>query len=138
MYSKTTIVGHLGRTPQMRYLPDGRPVTNFSVATNWAWTDRESGVQTTETTWYNVSVFGKSAEACNKWLSKGRQVLVEGRIRPDPSTGGPRVWQRKNGSWGASFELTANRVVFLGGKQDAPLDGDTEFIDKEDREEIPF
>lgn len=118
MYQHIVLAGNLGRDPEMRYLPDGRPVTTLSLATNRSWSDRQTGERKEETTWWRVSVFGGQAETCNQYLSKGRQVLVEGRMRPDAETGGPRVWQRQDGSWGASFELSATNVRFLGGRQD--------------------
>ncbi len=114
MYQKLTIVGNLGQDPEMRYMPDGQAVTNLSVATNRRWPDRTTGEMQEEVTWVRVSVWGKQAEAANQYLSKGRQVLVEGRLRPDPNTGGPRLWTRQDGSVGASFEMVAERVQFLG------------------------
>ena len=65
-------------------------------------------------TWFRTSVWGKQAEAANQYLSKGRQVLVEGRISPDPNTGGPRLFTRQDGSVGASFEIIASKVQVLG------------------------
>ncbi|MFO7684174.1 MAG: single-stranded DNA-binding protein [Chloroflexota bacterium] len=114
MYQKLTIVGNLGQDPDMRYMPDGQPVTNLSVANNRRWTDRATGEVQEEVTWVRVSVWDKQAEACNQYLRKGRQVLVEGRLRPDANTGGPRLWTRSDGSVGASFEMVADRVIFLG------------------------
>lgn len=116
MYHKVIIVGNLGRDPEMRYTPDGQPVTNFSVATNRRWTDAQGQLQE-ETTWFRVSVFGRQAEACAQYLAKGRQVLVEGRLRPDPQTGGPRIWTRSDGTAGASYEVIARQVKFLGSPQ---------------------
>ncbi|WP_420640474.1 single-stranded DNA-binding protein [Candidatus Leptofilum sp.] len=115
MYQKLVIVGNLGQDPEMRYMPDGQAVTNFSLACNRRWNDRATGEQQEEVTWYRVSVWGRQAEAANQYLSKGRQVLIEGRLRPDPATGGPRLWTRNDGSIGASFEVVADRVQFLGG-----------------------
>ena len=63
-----------------------------------------------------MSVWGKQAESCNQYLTKGRPVLIEGRLNPDPDTGGPRIWKRQDGSPGASFEITALNVRFLGGR----------------------
>lgn len=120
MYQQIILVGNLGSDPEMRYMPDGRAVTSFSLATNRVWNDRQSGQQQKETTWWRVSVFGPQAEACNQYLSKGRPVLVEGRMRP-AENGSPRVWQRNDGTWGASYDFIANTVKFLGGRQD----GDT-------------
>ncbi len=118
MFQSLIIVGNLGRDPEMRYLPDGKPVTNLSVATNRVYTNA-SGEQVKETTWFRVSVFGKQAEVCNQYLAKGRLVLVEGALRADPTTGGPRVWQGQDGSYRASFEMTATTVRFLGGRGEA-------------------
>jgi single-strand DNA-binding protein len=115
MYQKITIVGNLGRDPEMRYTPQGTPVTNFSVATNRKWTNAD-GTPGEETTWFRVSAWGRTAEVCNQYLSKGRQVLVEGQLRPDPETGGPRVWTGNDGIARASFEITARTVRFLGGR----------------------
>jgi single-strand DNA-binding protein len=115
MYQKLTIVGNLGQDPDMRYMPDGQAVTSLSVASNRRWPDRTTGEMQEEVTWVRVSVWGKQAEAANQYLRKGRPVLVEGRLRPDPDTGGPRLWTRQDGTVGASFEMVADRVVFLGG-----------------------
>ena len=117
MYQKITIAGNLGRDPEMRYTPDGKAVTNLSVATSRKWTGND-GQKQEETTWFNVSVWGSQAEACNQYLSKGSKVLVEGRIKPDPQTGGPRIWTRQDGTSGASFEVSANRVVFLSSREE--------------------
>jgi single-strand DNA-binding protein len=115
MYQKVTIVGNLGRDPELRYLPNGTPTVNLSVATNNTYTNQK-GEQVKETTWWRVSVFGKQAESCSQYLTKGRQVLVEGRLRPDPTTGGPRIYTRQDGTSGASFDLTAQSVRFIGGR----------------------
>jgi single-strand DNA-binding protein len=103
----------------MRYMPDGRPVTNFSLATNRRWSDRQTGEQREETVWWRVSVFGNQAEACNQYLAKGRMALVEGRMRPDPDTGGPRIWTRQDGTAAASYEVNAVTVRFIGGRAEA-------------------
>jgi len=115
MYHKVMIIGNLGRDPEMRYMPSGDPVTTLSVATNEVWNDREGNRQE-RTAWWRVSVFGKQADACNQYLQKGRQVMVEGILQVDPDTGGPRIWTRQDGTPGASFELRARTVKFLGGR----------------------
>lgn len=117
MYQKLIIVGNLGRDPEMRYTSDGTPVTSFSVATNRKWTNQD-GTPGEETVWFRVSAWRKLAETCNQYLSKGRQVLIEGRLKPDPSTGAPRVWTRQDGTAGASYEMTAFTVKFLGRRGD--------------------
>lgn len=117
MYAKLILVGNLGGNPEMRYMPSGDPVTNFSMAVNRKWKNKD-GEPGEETLWFRVSAFGRMAEVCNEYLSKGRQVLVEGRLRADPDTGGPRVYTRNDGSAGASFEITAQTVKFLGSRGD--------------------
>ncbi len=118
MYQKIVIVGNLGSDPEMRYMADGTAVTNFSVATNRRWTNSQTGQPVDETTWFRVSVWGRQAETANQYLSRGRRVLIEGRLRPDPQTGGPRTYTRQDGTVGASFELTAENIQFLGGRED--------------------
>ena len=124
MFQRITIAGNLGRDPELKYLQDGTPVTSLSVATNNNYTNQK-GEQIKETTWFRVSVFGKQAETVSQYLTKGRQVLVEGRLRPDPTTGGPRIWTAQDGSPRASFEITATTVRFIGARQDgaAPSGG---------------
>jgi len=114
MYHKVIVVGNLGRDPEMRYTPDGTPVTSFSVATNRRWTNAD-GSQGEETVWFRVTAWRRQAEVAARYLSKGRQVMVEGRLHADPATGGPRVYQRQDGSYGAQYEVTAERIIFLGG-----------------------
>ena len=117
MYQKVTIVGNLGNDPEMRYTPSGVPVTRFSVATNRRWTNAE-GNPGEETVWFRVSTWRGLAETCNQYLSKGRQVFVEGRLTPDRETGAPRVWTGNDGVARSSYELTALEVKFLGGRGD--------------------
>ena len=121
MYEKLILIGNLGRDPEMRYTPDGKPNTTFSVATGRKFGDKD------ETTWFRVSVWGNQAESCNQYLKKGSKVLVEGRLRPDANTGGPQVWQKKDGTWGASFEVTADTVRFLSGKDEQPANDEVPF-----------
>lgn len=115
MYQSITIIGRLGRDPEMKYMPSGDPVTSFSVATDRAWNNRD-GQKQKETTWFRVSVFGKQAENVNTYLHKGSMVLVEGRLNVDAKTGGPRTYTRQDGTVGANFDLTANTVRFLSPK----------------------
>jgi single-strand DNA-binding protein len=142
-YQKMILVGNLGRDPEMRYTPTGTAVTSFSVATNRQYTS-SNGEKVKETTWFRVSVFGRQAETTNQYLKSGSRVLVEGRLTADKQSGGPRIWQRQDGSSAASFEVFAERVVFLtprgevdGGAgeayQGAPAEPDSAVED-----EIPF
>lgn len=124
MYQHITIVGRLGRDPEMRYTPSGQAVTSFSVATDRQYTDA-NGQKVKETTWFRVSVWGKQAESANAYLKKGSTVLVDGRLTCDPKTGGPRVWKRDDGTESASFEIAASTVRFLSSKGDgAQPEGD--------------
>jgi len=117
-YQKVIIVGNLGRDPEMRYTADGTPVTNLNVATNRQWTNQD-GSKGEETVWFRVTAWRRQAETAAQYLSKGRQVMVEGRMTPDKATGGPRTWQAQDGSWRASYEMTADRIIFLQGGGDA-------------------
>lgn len=112
MYQSITIVGNLGSDPERRALPDGTPVTSFSVATNKRWTTQD-GQQGEKTIWFHVTTWRRLAETCAEYLSKGRQVLVVGELQE------PHTWQDKtSGEWRASLELTANTVKFVGGRGD--------------------
>lgn len=140
MYNRVTLVGNLGRDPELRYTANGSAVCNLSVATNEVWKDN-TGEQRKRTTWWRVAVWGKQAESCSEYLNKGRPVLVEGRMRADEN-GNPRVFERGDGSWGSSFEVTAQTVRFLPGRGESGsgMDSETEFDvpPPSDEEEIPF
>jgi single-strand DNA-binding protein len=115
MYQQIIIVGNLGKDPEMRYTPSGTPVTSMSIATNRKYTGSDGQV-VKETTWFRVSVFGKMAETVAQYLKKGSAVLVEGRLTPDKNSGGPRTYQRQDGTMGATYEVFANNVRFLGSR----------------------
>lgn len=123
MYQKMIVVGNLGSDPDMRYMPDGTAVTSFSLATNRKWTDRQTSNLVEETTWFRVSVWGRQAETTNQYLKKGRRVLVEGVLTPDRQTGGPRTYTRQDGTVGASFDVRADTVRFLGGQEEGSHGG---------------
>jgi single-strand DNA-binding protein len=122
MYQTLVLVGNLGRDPEMRYTPSGKPVTSFSVATSHQYTNN-AGETIKETVWFRITTWGKQAEVCNQYLKKGNKVLVEGRLTADPATGGPRVWTAQDGAPRASFEVTANTVRFLTSRGDSGGDG---------------
>jgi single-strand DNA-binding protein len=141
MWHTIIIVGNLGREPEMRYTPSGQAVTSFSVASSRQYTS-SNGQTVKETTWFRVSAWGKQAETCSQFLHKGSKVLVEGRLQADPSTGGPRIFTRKDGTTGTSFEIYANTVRFLtpkgeGGESAAP-GGDEAAPQADGVEDIPF
>jgi len=138
MYHRIIIAGHLGRDPEMRYTPNGTPVATFTMASTRRWTD-QGDQQQEETIWFRVSAFGRLAETCNQYLSKGRPVLVEGRLRPD-ERGNPRIWTGNDGVARANFDVVATTVRFLGrGGEPACSTGEAvEEAPPEDEEEIPF
>ena len=110
MFQKVIIAGNVGRDPEMRYMPDGKAVTNFSVAVSDGWGENKT------TIWFRVSVWGKRAETANQYLGRGSKVLIEGRLRVDPATGAPRVFTRQDGSVGTSLEISADNFTFLSSK----------------------
>lgn len=114
MYQSTTIVGYLGGEPELRFTAKGDPVTTFSMAVS---------ERSDDTCWFRVSVWGKQAESCDRYLHKGSLVLVTGRLQHDDK-GNPRTFQRKDGTTGTSFEVSANNVRFLPGKGESASDGD--------------
>ena len=141
-YQHIVLCGNLGGDPEMRYLPSGTQVTNFSLATNEAWVDKQTGEKQERTTWWRISVWGAQAEACANYLHKGRQVLVEGQMVTD-ERGNPRVWQRQDGTWGASFELKAQKVKFLGGRGDGGNgrgydDDGSDYGEYDEHDAVPF
>jgi len=115
VYHRIVIVGNLGRDTEMRTAPNGAQVTSFSVATNRKYTGSDGQLKD-ETLWFRVSVWGKQAEACNQYLTKGQKVLVEGTLVGD-ETGGPRVWTGQDGKPRASFEVRAQTVRFLSRRE---------------------
>ena len=117
MYQTLILVGNLGKDPEMRYTPSGKPVTSFSVATGHQYTNN-NGETVKETVWFRVTTWGKQAEVCNQYLKKGNKVLVEGRLTSDAATGGPRVWTGQDGTPRASFEVNASMVRFLSSRSD--------------------
>jgi single-strand DNA-binding protein len=103
------IIGYLGRDPEMRYTPSGRPVTSFSVATSRTWTSSE-GERREETEWFNVVAWGNLAEICKQHLSKDQQVYIEGRLQT-------RGWEDSEGKKHYRTELVANEMIVLGGRR---------------------
>jgi len=133
MFQTIIIIGNLGRDPEMRYLSNGKAVTSFSLASNRSYKGND-GQQVKETTWFRITVWGNQAEACNQYLKKGGKVLVEGRLTPDNETGSPKVFQRKDGTWGSSYEVNAQTVRFLSSIGEANDPGE----DLDDGGDIPF
>ena len=111
-YNRAVIVGNLGRDPELKYTQSGTAVCSFSVATGEKWKDKQSGEMKERTEWHKVVVWGAQAETCSKYLSKGTQALVEGRIQTN-------AWEDKEGNKRYTTEILANTVQFLGGRDSA-------------------
>lgn len=110
-YHQTTIIGHLGKDPETRYMSNGDAVCNFSVAVTESWKD-QSGDKKEQTTWYRVNAFKKLAEICGQYLKKGAPVMIVGKMQE-------RKWQDKDGQERTSWELRAETMQMLGGKSDS-------------------
>ena len=106
MYQQITLIGNLGRDPEMRYTPSGVAVTSFSVAVNRSWTGQD-GQRQDKTTWFRVSAWRRLAETCNQYLTKGQRVLVVGEVEE------PNTWTDQEGNARAALEVTARTVRFL-------------------------
>jgi len=111
--NKVIIIGNIGGEPEMRFTPNGKPVTSFRVATNWITTTPE-GERKQETEWFSVVTWNKLAEQCNQFLAKGRLVYAEGRIHT-------RTWEGQDGQQHSRTEVIANKVIFLERRGVAPL-----------------
>ena len=126
--NKVMIIGFLGRDPEMRYTPSGRPVTTFSVATSRSWHSAD-GDRHEETEWFNVVAWGGLAEVCNQHLRKGQQVYVEGRLQT-------RRWEDAEGNKHYTTELVAKEMIMLGEGRET---SDEPFpIDLGEEEEYPI
>jgi single-strand DNA-binding protein len=107
--NKVILVGNIGKDPETRYMPNGKAVTNFSVATSESWTDRTSGDKQERTEWHNVVLFEKLAEIAAEYLRKGSQVYLEGSLRT-------RKWQDKEGKDRYTTEIVCRDMQMLGGR----------------------
>ena len=131
--NKITIIGNVGNEPEMRFTPNGKPVTSFSVATNWVYTSPE-GERRQETEWFNVVAWNRLAEQCNQFLAKGKLVYAEGRLHT-------RSWESQDGQTHSRIEVIANRVIFLDRRgvgapgDEKPEEGSSSEMEPED---LPF
>ena len=128
--NKVMIIGHLGRDPEMRYTPSGRPVTTFTVATSRSWNTAD-GERHNETEWFNIVTWGNLAEICKQYLTKGQQVYIEGRLQT-------RKWEDNEGTKHTSVEIVANEMMILGERKDGNQAQSGEPLLTEDESEFPF
>jgi single-strand DNA-binding protein len=131
MLAELTIIGYLGQDPEMRYTPDGTPVTNFSVAASRKWNNSD-GSQGEETTWFRCTAWRRMAEVVNEYLKKGRLVYLKGTLKPEI-----RVWTGNDGEPRASYEVTCREIKFLGGGNGGQTAAQTPPPGLEE-DEIPF
>ena len=127
--NKVMIIGRIGREPEMRYTPSGKPVTTFSVATNRSW-NTSDGERHSETEWFNVVAWGSLAEICKQHLIKNQQVYIEGRLQS-------RHWEDNEGNKHSSTEIVANEMIMLGDRRE-PNQGTEEGHDGDEGDEFPF
>lgn len=135
--NKVQIIGNLGADPEMKYLPSGSAVTNFSVATTDKWKDKTSGEQQERTEWHRVSFFGRPAEVITEYMRKGSSIYVEGSLQT-------RKWQDKDGNDRYTTEIKGRDFQFLGGGQQGggeqrsgPTNGQSESKPEPSKEETP-
>lgn len=134
--NKVMIIGHLGRDPEMRYTPSGRPVTTFSMAVSRTWNSGD-GERHSETEWFNIVAWGNLAEICKQYLNKGQQVYIEGRLQT-------RHWEDKEGQKRTSVEVVANEMMMLGDRRnrnetEESVSKENNSADSEsDEDEFPF
>jgi len=137
MLNVVHLIGNLGKDPELRYTPSGQAVCSFSVASTRKYTTG-NGEQVKETIWFRVQTWGKLAEVCNQYLKKGGLVYVEGRLIPDKQTGSPRVWNKQDGTAGASFEVNAQTVRFLSRMESGDHEQVEHHAEPVSEEDIPF
>ncbi len=123
--NKVLLIGRLGHDPEMRYTPSGKPLTKIRLATDRSWTTAE-GEKKTETEWFNIVAWGKLAEICNQYLSKGQQVYIEGRLHT-------RRWQDDEGANHSAVEVVAQEMIMFDGRS-----GDEVAEETPAEDEYPF
>jgi len=126
--NKVLLIGRLGRDPEMRYTPSGRPVTTFSVGTSRTWNTAE-GERKTETEWFNVVAWSNLAEICKQYLNKDRLVYIEGRLQT-------RHWEDSEGNKHSTTEIVANEMIMLDDRRESNHSLDPDL--GSDKEEFPF
>jgi single-strand DNA-binding protein len=132
--NKAIILGNLGKDPEVRFLPNGDAVCNFSIATTESWKDK-NGQKNDKTEWHNIVLFRKLAEIAGEYLKKGRPVYIEGRLQT-------RKWQDKEGADRYTTEIVADTMQMLGSRDEArealsaPAEAPTNFDDMKD--DVPF
>lgn len=115
--NRAIIIGNLGKDPEIKAMPSGEQVANFSIATSSSWKDKQTGEKKEDTQWHRIVTFGRLAEVCGQYLRKGSQVFVSGEIRT-------RKWQDKDGNDRYTTEIVAREMQMLGGRPESASNGD--------------
>ncbi len=128
--NKVMIIGNIGTDPEMRFTPNGNPVTTFRIATSRVYTGSD-GERKQETEWFTVVTWNKLAESCNQFLTKGKRAYVEGRLRT-------RAWEGQDGQKRSRVEIVADRVLFLDRQAAAALGEEVKYDEELEAEDLPF
>lgn len=127
--NKAILLGRLGKDPELRYTPSGKAVASFPVATDRRWTD-SNGQKQQQTTWHNIVAWGRTAEVMKEYLSKGREVFIEGRIEN-------RTYDKKDGTKGYASEVIVESFSFVGSRGDSGGDSSSAPSDADYSQEAP-
>jgi len=126
--NKVMIIGRVGRDPEMRYTPSGRPVTTFSISTSRTWNSAD-GQKRTETEWFNVVAWSNLAEICKQFLTKDRLVYIEGRLQT-------RHWDDPEGNKHSAIEIVANEMIMLDERRESSQTAES--FEESSEDEFPF
>lgn len=129
--NKVILIGNLGKDPEQRFMPNGKAVVNFSIATSEQWTDKQTGDKKEATEWHNVVAYDRLAEIIAKYLTKGSTAYIEGKLRT-------RKWQDKEGRDRYTTEILANELQMLGGKEKARPAAAPASAPSDPDDDIPF
>ena len=128
--NKVILIGNLGSDPELRYTPSGVPVANFRIATNEVWVNQD-GERGERTEWHRIVAWRKLAETCGEYLSKGKQVYIEGKIRT-------RSWEDRDGNKRYTTEIVADNIQMLGSKDKPTVDSSPQDPGFSSEDDIPF
>ena len=132
--NKVILIGNLGRDPEVRYMPNGEAVCNFSIATSETWNDRQTGQRQERTEWHNITLYRRLAEVAGQYLKKGSQVYIEGRIQSRKYTG-------KDGIERTAYDIIGSEMKMLGGRQSsssAPYDEGSQPAPQQQYQQQPY
>ena len=129
--NKVILIGNLGRDPEVRYTPDGTAVANFSIATSKEWKDKATGEKKERTEWHRIVAFRRLAEICGEYLSRGKQVYIEGALQT-------RDWEDKDGNKRYTTEIVASQMLMLGSKTATDAPGSSSYSPAPEKPDMPY